>query len=48
MVILIIFIADISNPPSFIMARIGPVLPVLTAFGLIIAKVKSLDIGNNY
>jgi hypothetical protein len=37
-------IAAISNPPSFIIARIGPVLPVLTAFGLIIEKVKSLYI----
>ena len=37
-------ISDISNPASLIMERIGPVFPVLNAFGLIIEKVKSLYI----
>jgi hypothetical protein len=31
--------ADISKPASLIIERIGPVLPVLTAFGLIIENV---------
>ncbi|MBA4321323.1 MAG: DHH family phosphoesterase [Odoribacter sp.] len=33
-----------SKPPSFIIPRIGPVFPVLTELGFIIAKVKSLSI----
>jgi len=41
MLSIIIFIPEISKPASFIIARIGPDLPVLTAFGLMIANVKS-------